>query len=342
MLFLKLCTQTIAATLLAFALSFTAQAEQCETQKISKAMIPKLKGFNDRLLKNEDNIQLRSDLESALNEEPNCYEKLFIRTMILEAIAYSADPEEAIPALEIIYKRNLNEGPKLANFIDILGRQYAATGRNTKLQELINRHPNLYHRTLSKLQSGLTISLAQNGELASATEAAEQLLEMSSDDPRLYHYEIAIAVAEVAEDSDTAAGLAAVAERKFGQLHWPSEQLDDFETKFEFIYRQRFDPEFKDSSAAHIQHHDARPKRPPIVNYPNRAMQKGAQGNCEVHFDVSKNGKPINLDAYCTSDLFERESIKALSRVRFEPATYKGVPYTRYNVVYPIEFTISD
>ncbi len=89
-----------------------------------------------------------------------------------------------------------------------------------------------------------------------------------------------------------------------------------------------------------ISDRDAQPIRPPMPNYPRRAAERGTEGSCEVRFDVNPRGKPYNLSATCTDDIFKREAIRAVERVEFAPKIIRGKAAERKNVVYPLEFRL--
>ena len=91
-----------------------------------------------------------------------------------------------------------------------------------------------------------------------------------------------------------------------------------------------------------ISDRDAQPIRPPAPSYPNRAAERGTEGSCDVRFDVDTRGKPYNVEATCTDNVFKREAERAVSRVEFAPKIIRGQPAERRNVVYPLEFKLSD
>jgi len=91
-----------------------------------------------------------------------------------------------------------------------------------------------------------------------------------------------------------------------------------------------------------ISDRDATPIRPPVVTYPTRAQERGTEGNCQVSFDVDVRGKPYNINADCTDSVFKREATRAVSRVEFAPKIVKGKATERRNVVYPIDFKLSN
>ena len=87
---------------------------------------------------------------------------------------------------------------------------------------------------------------------------------------------------------------------------------------------------------------DARPVVPPVPRYPTMAAILGLQGTCSVHFSVDEQGHPFGLVTFCTEPIFCYESKRAVSRVEFEPKYESGVPVIRTDVVYPLEYTLSD
>ena len=89
-----------------------------------------------------------------------------------------------------------------------------------------------------------------------------------------------------------------------------------------------------------ISDRDAQPIRPPAPTYPRRAAERGTEGSCEVRFDVDPRGKPYNISATCTDNVFQREAIRAVERVEFAPKIIRGKAAERKNVVYPIEFQL--
>ena len=87
---------------------------------------------------------------------------------------------------------------------------------------------------------------------------------------------------------------------------------------------------------------DARPIRPPQLTYPHRAAKGGIEGRCQVRFDVDVRGTPYNIVADCTDQVFEREAVRAVGKVEFAPKIVRGQASERRNVVYPLEFTLTD
>ncbi|MBR9834458.1 MAG: TonB family protein, partial [Alphaproteobacteria bacterium] len=91
-----------------------------------------------------------------------------------------------------------------------------------------------------------------------------------------------------------------------------------------------------------ISDRDAQPIRPPLPTYPTRAAERGVEGSCDVRFDVDTRGRPYNVQATCTDNVFKREAERAVSRVEFAPKIVRGAAAERKNVVYPLEFKLSN
>lgn len=91
-----------------------------------------------------------------------------------------------------------------------------------------------------------------------------------------------------------------------------------------------------------ISDRDAQPIRPPTPSYPQRAAERGTEGSCDVRFDVDTRGRPYNITATCTDNVFKREAERAVSKVEFAPKIIRGKAAERRNVVYPLEFKLAD
>lgn len=89
-----------------------------------------------------------------------------------------------------------------------------------------------------------------------------------------------------------------------------------------------------------VSDRDAQPIRPPMPTFPQRAAERGLSGSCDVRFDVDTRGKPYNISANCTDNVFKSEAERAVSRVEFAPKIVRGQAVERRNVVYPLEFKI--
>lgn len=81
---------------------------------------------------------------------------------------------------------------------------------------------------------------------------------------------------------------------------------------------------------------------PPIPEFPKEAAIAGVQGSCDVRFSVDADGNAFDMRAYCTQPIFCNEAKLAVSRARFLPKLVGGVPTVRKNIVYPLEFMLSE
>jgi protein TonB len=59
-----------------------------------------------------------------------------------------------------------------------------------------------------------------------------------------------------------------------------------------------------------------------------------------VRFDVDTRGRPYNVQATCTDNIFKSEAERSVSRVEFAPTIVRGQAVERRNVVYPLEFKL--
>lgn len=75
---------------------------------------------------------------------------------------------------------------------------------------------------------------------------------------------------------------------------------------------------------------------------PNRALAQGISGTCDVRFSLTAAGAPFDVVASCSNDVFEREASRAVERARFVPEIRDGQQVESYNLVYPLEFVVSD
>lgn len=92
-----------------------------------------------------------------------------------------------------------------------------------------------------------------------------------------------------------------------------------------------------------VSDRDAQPlvRIPP--QYPVRAAERGLEGYCDMRFNVSPDGTPVDIEAVnCTSSLFQRSSIRAVERWRYSQRIVDGVPQMRTGVQTRIEYELAD
>jgi protein TonB len=77
--------------------------------------------------------------------------------------------------------------------------------------------------------------------------------------------------------------------------------------------------------------------------YPPRAAERGIEGHCDMRFNVSPDGTPIDVQVVnCTSSLLSRASVRAVERWRYSPRVVDGVAQTRVGVETRIDFQLAD
>lgn len=86
----------------------------------------------------------------------------------------------------------------------------------------------------------------------------------------------------------------------------------------------------------------------PIVviqpQYPNRALQRGIEGWCQVMFTVDENGgvqDAVVVDAD-PPDIFDSASLRAVARFKFNARTKDGQPVKTPGVQYVFRFNLED
>ena len=89
-----------------------------------------------------------------------------------------------------------------------------------------------------------------------------------------------------------------------------------------------------------IQVVEAVPIRSPRPSFPRRAAERGISGACDVVFDLNASGKPYNVVARCSNELFVKEAERAIARTDFSPKLVDGRPVEQLNTVYPLEFVL--
>lgn len=98
-----------------------------------------------------------------------------------------------------------------------------------------------------------------------------------------------------------------------------------------------------DSVNFSVSDRDAQPLVRIEPQYPMRAAERGVEGSCWVRFDVTPDGTPTNIDIFrCDSSLFERASIRAVERWRYNPKVEDGVPVARRGVETRFDFRLAE
>jgi len=98
-----------------------------------------------------------------------------------------------------------------------------------------------------------------------------------------------------------------------------------------------------DSVNFSVSDRDAQPLVRIEPQYPMRAAERGVEGSCWVRFDVTPDGTPTNINIYqCDSSLFERASVRAVERWRYNPKVEDGVPVARRGVETRFDFRLAE
>ncbi|MEQ8406481.1 MAG: TonB family protein [Oceanicaulis sp.] len=108
-------------------------------------------------------------------------------------------------------------------------------------------------------------------------------------------------------------------------------------------------PEFEtpelnnDNVSFDVSDRDAQPMVRIPPQYPPRAAERGTEGSCEVTFDVTPDGTPTNIRILdCSSSLFERSTIRAVERWRYEPKVQGGNAVWRRGVVTRLDYQLTE
>jgi len=82
----------------------------------------------------------------------------------------------------------------------------------------------------------------------------------------------------------------------------------------------------------------------PLVRIPGQMPPKAEKsGHCLMRFDVSPEGSPFNVDAYyCSSRVFERSSVKATTKFKYNPKIVDGRAVAMRGVETKITYRLTD
>ncbi|WP_019961367.1 energy transducer TonB [Woodsholea maritima] len=92
-----------------------------------------------------------------------------------------------------------------------------------------------------------------------------------------------------------------------------------------------------------VSDRDAQPLVRIEPQYPPRAAERGTEGYCTVNFDVNPDGTPTNISIIsCSSSVFERSSIRAVERWRYNPKIVNGQAVARTGVQTRFDYQLAD
>lgn len=82
--------------------------------------------------------------------------------------------------------------------------------------------------------------------------------------------------------------------------------------------------------------------RSPAPSIPVAAITMGLSGNCDVFFDVDTRGRPFNVTAQCSDDVFRAEAIRAVGKAEFLPKiNAQGIAVEQHGAIYPLVFEVN-
>jgi protein TonB len=92
-----------------------------------------------------------------------------------------------------------------------------------------------------------------------------------------------------------------------------------------------------------VSDRDAQPLVRIEPQYPMRAAERGVEGSCWVRFDVTPDGVTTNAEVFrCDSSLFQRASLRAVERWRYQPAIQNGTARWRRGVETRFDFQLAE
>ena len=79
-----------------------------------------------------------------------------------------------------------------------------------------------------------------------------------------------------------------------------------------------------------------------VQNYPQRALERGMSGSCDVDLDVDPNGTPQNVRVSCTSSLFASQAKRDVEKWKYAPKIVDGQGAWQYNLKNKIDYELED
>ena len=308
---------------------------ECSSDDVSRKVEKQAQKWEKRAQKREfgraDRILM--DIEKALaNGSYNACETERVLAAQKRVGVWSGHPEIAMPALEQSLENTSPEtNPTWQLQVDKLSRLYREAGRFEELKQLSQKHLGPYDtRETSVLEQSLVLAHVGLDETEQAfslivDKAANATQQITRWD-LLFGYALAVRTGRTAD----AELFKSVADSNFGGLRLPGPlplvEGDDLAN----LLARETDPAYQ-----------IKVIKPPKPSYPGRAAERGIQGVCDVHMDVGTDGKPMNIRAYCSNELFVQASERAAKGMRFEPLQIDGQTYVMTDFVYPLEFSLA-
>lgn len=91
-----------------------------------------------------------------------------------------------------------------------------------------------------------------------------------------------------------------------------------------------------------VSDRDAQPMVRIPPQYPPRQAERGREGSCTVMFDVTPDGTPTNITPTQCDSGFDRATIRAVERWRYEPKVQDGQAVWRRGVVTRLDYQLNN
>ena len=183
--------------------------------------------------------------------------------------------------------------------------------------------------TLVAARDAYLLSLVALGQEEAALELMRPLAEQPMNGQDWWFLNFGSALAQRLNDAD----LAAAFQRRADKL---------FKPRLEFDFREGLEGDrltkMITQETVAVEQQAWEVIKAPKPKYPRRALNRMKSGFCNVQFDISSEGAPINVKAFCSDDVFVRESEKAIQNARMR--ILDPNPQMVLGVSYPLEYSV--
>lgn len=119
----------------------------------------------------------------------------------------------------------------------------------------------------------------------------------------------------------------------------PSARKEDFQDRID-IANERMAAEGYLPVADRIASGRLKVTKSPVVQFPVCAARYGAQGECDVLFDITVSGAPEDVVAFCNRAMFEEAAIYAIRNTAIFAYDEDGRTADYPSMIYPIRFVL--
>lgn len=309
------------------------QAEACSSMrfrgeglKMAREVYPQLVGQNTEW------TFTREELAAQRQKERTCSGQTSFDYLLLLADVQKGDLEDAVTAMASLVRSDSSVLEK-KRMMDRLINRFVMANEISAAIDLSRYAVTNFPDHSTDYQRNLTLLLTGRGQFDEARQLADRSLDEALEDARPgripYAGWVRLAVPEVSGDKADEAAVIARLRTRFGDETEALIARDLAASNYAMLLKRAF------GSDRYPQ-----PIEMPRPRYPQAMAEAGLEGLCDVRFDISLEGVPEFIEAECDEEGFVKESIRAVSEVRFKPPVIDGVPYRVYNVVYPFEYSI--